>query len=258
MRRLISRVLDTRLFGRDSRNQQRKKCVETNTSVDKIFGIGYNKTGTTTLSRIFQYYGYKVPSHLEQERVIGDIIVNKNFAKFIEYTSKYDAFQDLPFSQDLTFVACDVLWPRSKFILTVRNEDEWFESVCRHHSLMWGTSDLRNLGQSFFMQKGSYYYNIFRRIVSRVESGELVEDWSLLYDADHFKNLYTARNDEIIKYFDNRRDKLLVIDVTKEANTKRICQFLGLPDDKIIPMPHENRTDAFVRYYGANATTFTD
>ena len=40
----------------------------------------------------------------------------------------------------------------------------------------------------------------------------------------------------------NAPEKLLVIDVTQERTTEKICKFLGIPERLIVDMPVENKT----------------
>jgi hypothetical protein len=54
--------------------------------------------------------------------------------------------------------------------------------------------------------------------------------------------IITKRNKEIVRYFSERPDDLLVIDITKEKTTKKIVNFLELPSKLITKMPHLNKT----------------
>ena len=63
-----------------------------------------------------------------------------------------------------------------------------------------------------------------------------------LYDADWYIDMYTRRNEEIKRYFMKAPKKLLVIDVTQEKTTEKICRFLNIPTKYIINMPHSNET----------------
>ena len=54
--------------------------------------------------------------------------------------------------------------------------------------------------------------------------------------------MYLRRNEEIKRYFLNVPEKLLIIDITLEETTEKVCQFLNIPSDLIIKMPHQNKT----------------
>jgi hypothetical protein len=78
--------------------------VISNKNFNKIFCIGYNKTGTTTLETVLRYYGFKLPNQQEQEVRLTKNVFSTEYEELKEFVQMYDAFQDLPFSQDVGFV----------------------------------------------------------------------------------------------------------------------------------------------------------
>lgn len=214
---------------------------------DKVFGIGQQKTGTTSLAKVFQHYGLLVPKQTEQETLLTDRVLSGDYSKLRPFVERYDAFQDAPFSNGLCFVACDVLFPDARFILTVRDEDDWFRSLYNFHKKVFGFNDQRELNEEFFKGKNLYLYEDYvysgmRRNIMVVRNDQTVPDWDLLYDRDHYVQRYRARNEEIILYFQDRPEKLLVVDLTKEQDTAKIGNFLGFPESTAMETPHENQT----------------
>lgn len=214
----------------------------------KVFGIGFGKTGTKSLQSILQTLGYRMPNQQEQEMRIVKALHAGDFQPLIDVVSQHDAFQDKPFSQGVTYAQVDALFPGSKFILTVRDPDEWFDSLCRYSCKTNGVSSVKELDEAFFKDKTvylykNYSYDNFRRYVTVVRNYRPVADWSLSFDREHFIGFYTRRNEDIIRYFDGREQDLLVIDLTQEKDISRILDFLGLPQELNCPMPHKNRTD---------------
>ena len=217
---------------------------------NKIFCIGYNKTGTTTLEWILKALGYKLPNQLEQEMRIVKQLYLGNFLPFTEFCDQYDAFQDMPFSQGVVYAQADCLFPGSKFILTVRDPNEWYESLVRFHMKgvlkRQGITSLDNIDEYTFKNKNiylyeNYFYDVLKyMIVADVKDYKLEYDWSKAYDREHRIKIYTDRNKEIIKYFQKRPESLLVIDVGKERDILKILKFLGLPEKLNIQMPHLN------------------
>ncbi len=213
----------------------------------KIFGIGFNKTGTTTLKSVLRGLGLSVADQKSQERLLTQPVLNGDYRDLAWFVNRYDAFQDLPFSQGLAFVACDALFPNAKFILTLRDEDDWYDSMIRFQQRRFGVEDLRSLGPEFFRGQDRYLapgyaYENKRRLVTRADGCVAREDWSLLYDPAHYKALFRQRNEAILHYFRNRPQDLLAIDLSREKDTRQIAEFLGFSADKATPMPHENRT----------------
>jgi hypothetical protein len=216
-------------------------------SYNKVFGIGGNKTGTTTLERVLRSLGLQMPNQAEQELRIVRQLQRGNTRPLVEFVSRFDAFQDLPFSAGVVYAQVDALFPDSKFILTVREPAAWFDSLCRFHCKAYGVASVAELTETFFKDRVLYLYKNYtyenqRRIVTRVVGNEVVEDWSLLYDRDFRIDDYVRRNEAIRAHFAARPYDLLVIDLTEEETVERILAFLGLPQELNFAMPHLNRT----------------
>lgn len=85
----------------------------------KVFCVGRNKTGTTSIAKALRALGFKVGDQARAETLIEDW-ARRDFRKIVRYCRTADAFQDVPFSWPHTFEALDQAFPQSKFILTVR------------------------------------------------------------------------------------------------------------------------------------------
>ena len=226
----------------------------------KVFGVGYNKTGTTTLEAIFKFYGLECPNQQEQEIQLTKQVLACNYGPLKSFVSKYDAFQDLPFSQGDTFIVADALFPNSKFILTERDPDLWFESMCSFHKKMFEIDDLSTLTEQDVIEKFNYLYRGYTHLIKRrfltfydgyqrnvswhlLYSRRSVR-WDLLYNREYYIEQYLDRNQRIKKYFSEASERLLIIDVTAEADTARICDFLNIPTEFKIPMPHLKKSSS--------------
>ncbi len=212
----------------------------------KIFGIGFNKTGTTTLESVFRTYGLKVPNQQEQELQITKPTFEGEYGPLTRFVRSFDAFQDMPFSQGETYKIVDSLFPRSKFILTERNPTEWFQSLCRFHERVFGVHEIRQLTPNIisnfdYIYRGYSYENISRFLTCSDREKRVVR-WDLLYNESYYTEKYLRRNKDIKGYFRHRPEDLLVIDLTKEQNTNSISHFLGLGARDTVRMPHENRS----------------
>ena len=203
------------------------------------------------MEKIMTDLGYKCPNQQMQETQVVEALFRGNFQPLKMLCETYDAFQDMPFSQGVTYAQVDCMFPGSKFILTVRDSNAWFESLTRFHlrSILKGVGikDVRNVREETFKDKAvylhkNYFYNVVRRQASIVVNHEIHYDWSLLYDKAHRIDRYETRNREIVKYFQDRTDQLLVIDLGVEQDTSKIIQFLGLPRRLMTKMPHLNES----------------
>ena len=85
------------------------------------------KTGTTSLSNALRILGYKVCGHRDY---LLDHIKQGEWDCVWTVARKYSAFRDTPWAviyQDLYRQ-----YPEGKFILSVRNETKWINSMVRH------------------------------------------------------------------------------------------------------------------------------
>ena len=57
------------------------------------------------------------------------------------------------------------------------------------------------------------------------ENGEFFPNWKKLFNKEHMINLFENRNLEIIKYFSDSKNKLLVLDVSKEKQLRKFVTF---------------------------------
>jgi len=87
----------------------------------KVFGIGFNKTATTSMTSMLKQYGLKTIHHGCWHHWVRD----KQFSKF----DNYDAFTD---GQQKDFRVLDKKYPGSKFILNTRPLNSWMTSRWCH------------------------------------------------------------------------------------------------------------------------------
>ena len=108
----------------------------------KVFCIGFNKTGTTSVKVAFKDLGYRVGNQPVAEGFIADW-TRRDFSRIIDYCNTADAFQDIPFSLPDTYQSLDAAFPESKFILTVRtNADIWYRSLTTFHAQVFGAGKI--------------------------------------------------------------------------------------------------------------------
>lgn len=217
----------------------------------KVFCIGYNKTGTTTLNSVLKNLGYSMPNQGQQEMAVVEELFKGNYKPIHKLCANYDGFQDMPFSQGVTYAVIDAMFPKSKFILSVRESSEWFESLTRFHlkSILKKVDidKIENFNEHSFKDKAVYLHknylqNVIKRHAVKVIDNEIHYDWSQVYNKTHRIERYERRNSEIIEYFQDRPEQLLVIDITKEKDNSKIVNFLELPEKFVSELPHLNKS----------------
>ncbi len=172
----------------------------------KVFGIGYHKTGTKSLAKALTTMGYRVTGPNATRQIDISESAMDIALKLVEH---FDAFQDNPWP--LLYKQLDQQLPLSKFILTIRDSESWILSVCNYFGR-----------QETPMRQWIY------------GAGCPIGNESLYLEK------YQQHNQEVIKYFKDRKKDLLVVNLIKQPAWQPLCDFLGkqVPDSTF---PHMNK-----------------
>lgn len=92
---------------------------------NKVFEIGVQRTGTSSLGEAFRTLGLKTTGW--NERLYWQCI-RGGFEETISFAEGYEAFEDLPWDYDPVYPLLDKAYPGSKFIVLDRGDDEWVAS----------------------------------------------------------------------------------------------------------------------------------
>lgn len=203
----------------------------------KIFVIGRNKTGTTSLRRAFEMLGFPTGDQRTAEWLYHRDYFGGRFDAILRYCHTAQVFQDVPFSCPGTFRYLDAAFPGSRFILTVRDSPEqWHQSLVRFHSRKFGRDGriptAEDLHQARYCRKG-FAYNTVRL------HGTPDDD---PYNPDVMMAHYRRHNRDVTEYFRERPKDLLVLNLAESGAYQRFLAFLGLPDDPAGDFPWENRS----------------
>jgi len=178
----------------------------------KIFGIGLNKTGTYSLSRGLQILGfksihYRSPKHqkLIARVMLENIRNNRRPCYSMEYANAFTDF--LAPATSRIYPRLDRAYPGSKFILTVRDLDDWLLSREKHV----------NYNRDHPGYKGRWL---------TIDKEAWVKEWR-------------EHNAAVMEYFKNRHEDLLIIDICNGDGWEKLCPFLDveMPDS---PFPRLN------------------
>ena len=202
----------------------------------KFFCIGRNKTGTTSLKVAFEALGYPVGNQRKAEVLTGMHYFQGNFQPIVDYCKSAQVFQDVPFSYPETYKKLDEAYPRSKFILTVRDDaEQWYCSLIRFHAKKFGTGG--RLPTAEDMKAAEYGWPGLLHNITRLHG--------TTDDAPYNKELmmanYDRYNREVIEYFQDRPNDLLVINVAMEGAYQKFIEFLGV-ESLYEDFPWENKT----------------
>lgn len=190
----------------------------------KVFGIGFHKTGTTSLTKALRILGYNaIHGDSSLEAPYGDS--GRSLLKLIKAGNyrlptidRYDAFTDNPYFS--IWKELDREYPGSKFILTIREEEEWIKSCIKYFA------DREILPMREWM---------FGEDANPAHSEAAKQSW---LDA------YRKHNKNIIAHFRERSKDLLILNISKGEGWEMLCPFLG----KEIPktsFPKENAANGY-------------
>lgn len=177
----------------------------------KVFCVGFQKTGTTSLGRALEILGYRVCGYRPFSDLAdhdGDDVWERVEQRAFALAEENDAFKDTPWP--LLYREMDERHPGSKFILVTRDTDRWIKSA---------TDDFKA------------WPNAMHRHIYGVPFPRGHEDvWVARYE---------RHNREVREYFGDRPDFVHFHLNAGEVTWESLCGFLGhdVPDQ---PWPHEN------------------
>ena len=165
----------------------------------KIFGIGLSRTGTTSLNNFLLKLGYNVIHYPRQEQL---------------YEFSNDGATDIsviPYYKDL-----DRLYPNSKFILTIRDKNQWLDSIVPYleRKRAW-----QQVGWQVKLREDIYGTAFPNREQASVAWDKHITD--------------------VTEYFKNRPYDLITINIINGESTEKLLKFLN-KQSTITQYPHDN------------------
>jgi hypothetical protein len=159
----------------------------------KVFCVGLQKTGTTSLQYALSMLGFRVAGYFS----VNDLSQQPEMWQRAEtMLPQFDAFADNPWP--LYFRELDSMFPDAKFILTTRDPERWYASVCKH----FGESE---------SQMRRWVYGAGSPIGNK---------------KDYISKL-TGHQADVRKHFTGRPNDLIEFDVVQGDGWGKLCNFLG-------------------------------
>ena len=177
----------------------------------RIFGIGMQKTATTSLAAALKILGFDA-AHWEGPQWAKNIWLEMRDGRSLTVERHY-AVTDLPIT--LLYRQLDLAYPGSKFILTIRSEEKWLESVRKHWSY-----EANPFRASWDNEPAAFTHRIHHDLYGQRH-----------FDAEVFLARYRRHNAEVLDYFKGRDGDLLVMDMNggAPAGWGLLCRFLDRP-----------------------------
>ncbi|WP_339902929.1 sulfotransferase [uncultured Cyclobacterium sp.] len=202
----------------------------------KIFCIGFNKTGTTSLKHLFIDLGFVLGEQRAAELLLQELTKGE-YRGLVSYTKNAQFFQDYPFSAPGLYKVLDKLYPDARFILTERNSpEEWYNSLVRFHSQKFNDGKfptIKSLKESQYVYKG-WIWEFLCKVYNFEENGKL-------YDKEKLINLYVNHNSSVKHHFKDKENKLLTLNLQEETGIRDFNNFFRF-EHPIEKFPWENKS----------------
>jgi hypothetical protein len=201
---------------------------------DKIFIVGRNKTGTTSLKEVFENLGYVIGDQATAELFIDDY-EKKDFSRILAYCDSAEVFQDAPFSWPETYQHVFKKYPSAKYILLEReNSEVWYNSITRFHRKIiknGAAIDANDLKNFVYRKKGFLW-----------QAAQVVYgcDETTLYDKELYIKNYEDYNSEVKEFFKNNTNFLQLVLSNTDA-IEKLAVFINRPITDI-QIPHSNKS----------------
>jgi hypothetical protein len=198
--------------------------------MNKIFGLGSGRSGTTTLQvcltklEFTPHYswGWKFAHYLDSG--------HPKLGPILESTNRGRSFSDFPWNYCDYYKTFDKKFKGSKFILTNRDTEKWHDSLVRWHTTKSGSIDwlckVPHSNNLNGMSTATAFSKVHKNMYNTDER-DLIKAKSIIIDA------YNKRNEDIIEYFKDRPEDFLVVNWEEEASWGPLCKFLNVPEPKI-------------------------
>jgi sulfotransferase family protein len=174
----------------------------------KIFGIGFSKTGTSTLACCLRKLGY---THLSWCEGLYPKVHAGHIETALKLANQFNSFDDWPWPS--LYQTMDTMYPQSRFILTLRKDSKiWFDSLAAHSKRLGPSEEFKIIFGSPTPEQ----------------------------DKEHAIRVYEDHNRNVIDYFKSRPSKLLVVCWETGDEWEKLCRFLK-QDVPSVPFPHEHK-----------------
>jgi len=181
----------------------------------KVFGLGLSRTGTKSLTAALRLLGFNVVHYPTDQESFAVMARGDGRFPLLEHCDGLTDIVTIPYLAEL-----DALHPGSRFVLTVRAKEDWLHSMQVH---WWGkpvvmpgyedTSAMRVRGLLRAAVFGCYEFN-----------------------QDRLARIYDEHVARVRRYFRDRPDDLLVLDIVGGEGWEKLALFLGYaPPD--VPFP---------------------
>jgi hypothetical protein len=180
----------------------------------KVFGLGLSKTGTSSLNGALNRLGIR-SLHFPHDAETHEQLRNADYR--LRILERYQALTDISVAP--YFAQLDQVWPGSKFVLTVRDQESWLRSAQMHWRVLLDTWDR------------DPQFRRFSEFILAATYG------TIGFNAERLVYAYAAHVRNVLHYFAQSPDDLLIMNICAGDGWKPLCDFLDTPVPEA-PFPH--------------------
>lgn len=188
----------------------------------KVFGVGFSKTGTTSIEQACLDIGLNVCRgdwKLKHNDYHLALCAGGLFEELHRMTRYWDAFFDGPWGGGSLYLKTTEWFPDAYFIHTRRDPEKWYESFSNMVKTVAGDRPGEPLDG--FHREGRYGSVLFFEKVFGIKG---------IDEKDRLLEHYTKTNAEVEAFFRNGPYNYLKIDVTAGEGWEKLGPFLGISD----------------------------
>ena len=170
----------------------------------KIFGIGFMRTGSSSMTRALRELGYEI-IHPPRPALLPELLEEITNTDGANYSPIAYQYKEL-----------DKIFPNTKWILTTRSLETWLKSVEFFLKTAYDSGDDDEIRTLLYGHKK--------------------------FDKEKYTEAFFKHHKEVYEYFKDR--DLLVMNIYEGGfNWENLCSFLGIKEIPKRPFPHDHTTD---------------
>lgn len=177
----------------------------------KIFYLGFHKTGTSSFGAFMQQLGFRSQSYYKPySKAFALSLKNNDLRELFEIADQFDAFDDDPWN--LFYKEFERRYPLAKFVFYEREPEKWYESAV----LFFGRSTTPMAELIFGEGEGSPMFNRDRQLA-----------------------VYKQHSANVREYFRDKPEKFLEILDLSDSSAQAVAKFVGCAASGLT-FPHVN------------------
>lgn len=188
-------------------------------SMEKVFGIGIGRTATKSLTAALEILGYDCLHWAPDQTTAVEVITGARVSRIVE---QKDAVIDtiLPL---LHYREYAERFPEAKFILTIRDNESWLQSM-RRHMIQMRITDVMNYSAELY---GSLVLNGWS--VGKIGDQQLID-------------AFLSHNHAVREFFSDKPGRCLEMDIVNGDGWDKLCPFLMKRVPKMV-FPDQKKPD---------------